>query len=329
MYRIELTARLLPLLWIAACQAAPVSAPVTPAPSAALPTPAQPQPPTPVSSPGSEGDSCQPDSANLRLGVYSNPEDIDYDASGAPLDKRQPIPFAEIEVGDQHVMADARGRAEFPRPPLTPVQLRPEDPPNAMLTIQIQAVGFHPHSQTFYNRVCGQLYAALSPLSPAEKSAQEMSLDKINLTGDVTQLKQDPTSGLYYGLIHTPAQLEALQLKALYAAEGTDALTPLAQALKAGKAVALLSDGSLGQGTPYDLIQRLSLKDGTAIMAGHLGTILPDPVPVRPIGDRFSVLIEAVILPGDTQELLYQVLPFQAATGQKREARISASQAEL
>lgn len=297
----------------------------------ATPTPPPSSSPGPSAPPLGSSD-CHPDSEGVRLRVYSNPQDIFYGTYGVQPDKSQPIAFARIEAGGVSVTTDANGVVVIPRPKMSPVPpLRPDDPPNFSLTVSASADGYHPHSQVFYNdSFCGNNFVALSPLSAEEKAGQQQPLEKVNLSGELNAFPRDEATGLYYGLIQTPQQLDALQpsLSPLWGGELSTLLEPLYAGLRAGKAVAFLSNGSQGLGDTYDLIQRLTVNGQTAILAGHQGIIQQDPVPPRPVGDRFKTLIEAVVVPGDTAQLLFQVLPYQHSSQRKLQLNVSATAAQ-
>lgn len=280
------------------------------------------------------GDSdCHPDSEGLRVRVYSNSEYQFFDSYGTPYDKRQPIAGARVEAGAFSGITDASGEVILPRPAMEEVPpIAPDQPVNWMVTVTVSAAGHVPISTPFYNeRLCASQYVALSPLSPAERAAEALPLELHTLSGDLEALHQDPASGLYHGVISTLADLEAFKphlRSSIYSGEGPErVLQSLAEALAAGKQVALISDGKMFSAPT--LVQRVSRKGSEAVLASHTGVIQSDPPPPLPVGDRFEHLIELVILPAEIETLRYEVFPFRSETGTKLTASLQVKASRL
>lgn len=330
---------ILPLfLILSACQNAPL---ISPLPSAPHPTPSSsgfktPTPvgtptPTPSQLPPIGTPACSPESAYIRLMVYANTEDRYFTYNTEP-DKRKPLAFARIQAGNITATTDANGIAILPRPTALVETPAPDQPTQRSVFIEVNAPGYMPQERKFWNdSLCANTYVALSPLSSAEQAGTALDSEVIHFTGDLTALHRDSTTGLYYGIVRTQSQLDALALrvKAPFRGDPSPLLEKLSQALAAGSAIAFVSNGSLGMGDPYPVINRVTLTGTTAIMATHMGVMEQDPAPPRPIGDRFETLIEAVAIPAHTDQLRIETLPYNAITQNKRNLQVPTAVALL
>lgn len=333
--------QLLPLfLMLHACQSvlvpAPVSKPTTspsnPSPSI-TPVPSQtPSQPLPIPSASNQMTDCNPDSTKIRLTVYSNLEDRYFGLNQLAPDKRKPIPFAQVKAGETLVSADANGVVVMPRPvPTVSTPIR-DQPPQRSVTLEVSAPGYFPQQRTFWNdQLCANQYVALSPLSPAEQAGKSLDTQVYTFTGDLKVLRQNPTTGLYYGVVRTQAQLNALapSLKAQFQGDPAPQLAQLMMALKEGRIILWLSNGSQGLGDIYNLVQRVTLSGNTAILATHLGVIQQDPLPMFAVGDRFENMIEAVAVPGSVDTLRVETLPYQPESQSKKTLQVPVNGADL
>lgn len=319
---------LLPLLLLtSACQSATapsVSNSASPAPEPSAP---------PTASPA--GSDCNPNSSEIKLTVYSNLYEQNFDYRLEESDKRQPLPQASVKAGGKVVTANAKGEITIPRPEPVPEVLDPGQPTQQVRTLEVSAPGHVTLVQKFWNdSLCAHNFAALSPLSAAEQAGTELK-EKVyafNSAGSkLDALHRDQDTGLYYGFISTQAALDTLAagLDSQYGRNPSAQLAELAMAIKAGKTIALLSDGTQGLGNPWNLIDRVTLSGKTAVMASHVGAIVQDPKPLGPIGDRFSVLIEAAVLPAGVDTLRFEVLPYNDTLKHKTTLQVAASAAQV
>lgn len=326
------------ILLLSACQNVPVTTPL-PSPSAPQPTPsgfATPKPaetpsPTPSQLPPMGTTACSPESDYIRLMVYANTEDRYFTYNTEP-DKRKPLAFARIQAGNITATTDANGIAILPRPTALVETPYPDQPTQRSVFVQVNAPGYMPQERKFWNdSLCANTYIALSPLSSAEQAGIALDSEVLHFTGDLTALHRDSTTGLYYGLVRTQTQLDALarHLKAPFQSDPSPLLAKLAEALAAGNAIAFISNGSLGMGDPYPIVNRVTMTGATAIMATHMGVMEQDPAPPRPIGDRFETLVEAVVMPAHVDQLRIETLPYNTTTQNKRNLQVPASVALL
>ena len=332
--------RLLPtLLLLSACQG-PILLPPMPSPSPspstaptpiATPTP-EPTPPLPsVPPPGA----CNPNSEGLRFTVYSNREDRFYGHyTGTDFDKRQPVPFARVRVGNQSALTDAQGVAIVARPEPQLQAPVADQPVQRAYPVTVEAEGHVATDRLFWNdSLCAHNYVALSPLSPQEKLGIPITGAKHNFRGDLTMFHRSESTGLYYLLLRTISDFNRIApaLEGQFGSDATAQRQALAKVLADGNAIVLLSNGSQGLGDTYELVHRATLKDNTqAILATHLGGILADPPNSPPLaGDRFETLIEAVEVPGQVEMLRFETLPYRLEQQQKTVLEVPAAEALL
>lgn len=311
------------LLLVSACQSAPsITNSASPAPQESPSAPA-------TASPASH---CDPNSSEIELTVYSNLYEQHFDYRLEESDKRQPLPQASVKAGGKVVMANAKGEITIPRPEPVPEVLDPGQPTQQVRTLEVSAPGHATLVKKFWNdSLCAHNFAALSPLSAAEQAGTELNEKVYSFSGQLDALHRDQATGLYYGFVSTQAEFDKLApgLKALFGADASAQLAELVTALKAGKTIALLSDGSQGLGNPWNLIDRVTLSGKMAVMASHVGAIVQDPMPLGPIGDRFSILIEAAVLPAGVDTLRFEVLPYNDTLKRKTTLQVTTAVAKL
>lgn len=320
------------LLMLSACQI-PLSPMPSPSPfptPTIIPTP-QPTPPLPsVPPPGA----CNPNSEGIRFTVYSNPEERFYGTNtGIALDKRHPIPFARVKVGNQSAISDAQGVAVVRRPEPVAQAPLPDQPVQYSYDVEVEASGYFSTQRVFWNdTLCAHNFVGLSPLSTEEKLGLPVPGAKYNFRGDLSLFHRSESTGLYYLVLRTLADFNRIApaLEGQFGADATGQRQALAKILADGNTVVLLSNGSQGLGDTYELVHRITMKDTKVILASHLGGILADPPHTPPLlGDRFETLIEAVAVPGHADMLRFETMPYNYTQQQKTTLEVTISEALL
>ncbi|MGV3524027.1 MAG: hypothetical protein ACO1RX_07375 [Candidatus Sericytochromatia bacterium] len=312
------------LLLLSACQA-PTQLPPQPgfehpsaSPSAtpsATPTPSV--TPVPTGSPSTE---CNSNSATVQFAVYANPRDQDFTYYSIPFDKSQPLNTAQLSING--VSGSVNGnQLSAPRPDSAP-------------EVRITAPGYAPLVVPYLsnNQLCQNNVVALSPLSAEEQAGSEVPLQKISFAEGVS-LNRHAESGLEYAVINSIEEFENLAPRLRSAwnqgplPEAT--LAPLREGLAAGYKLALVSNGSQGLGDLFALVHRVTDAGSTTILASHLNSLMQEPSPPRPVGDRFAREIEAVLIPGDTDTLVLDLLRAGAGGGRKQRLEMALADAKL
>lgn len=298
------------LLLLSACQA-PTQLPPQPGfeyPSAS---------PSPSGSPSTE---CNSNSATVQFAVYANPRDQDFSYYSIPFDKSQPLTTAQLSLSG--VSGSVNGnRLSAPRPESAP-------------EVRITAPGYAPLEARYLsnNQLCQNNVVALSPLSAEEQAGSEVPLQKISFAEGVS-LNRHAASGLEYAVIDSAETFDALapRFRSPWSQDPLPetTLAPLRDGLAAGYKLALVSNGSQGLGDLFALVHRVTDAGSTTILASHLNSLVQDPSPPRPVGDRFSREIEAVLIPGDTETLVLDLMQAGAGGGRKQRLEIALADAKL
>lgn len=267
---------------------------------------------------------CHQESSDIHFSVYSNVRDQDFHYPSVALDKSQAIPQPVLEVNGQIVKNVSGNRVSIKR------QQGP-------MKLEFKTNGYHSLSvnyepNAFSHGPCENNYVALSPLS-AEESQGELQKSKVLIMDKTLTLNQDQSSGLEYAVVQDLKTFETIAEQLVYSPYPPDKdkqwLEDLRNQIKAGKALALISNGSEGMGDLFDLVHRVTKLGNKTILASHLGTLQQDPKEPGPFGDRFRRQLEAVLIPGDTQILVLDLLQRGAGGGHKKRVEIAVSKAGL